>query len=173
MSNFLNDLKADLGNNDLMGSLSGGNADFKPLPNGWYEVEINNIEIKSSTSDSSKEYMSIRFNIISGEHKGRCHFESLFMTGYSEKAVAFSRKKIAKIIQSTEINFDPATGIDGLISSLKGKLVDIHLKIEENNYNGETKLVNRIPFYDIEPVSTKSASTPKPSVSDMDGSIPF
>ncbi|MEG0309142.1 MAG: DUF669 domain-containing protein [Clostridium sp.] len=55
-----------------------GGGDFKEVPHGKYEVEVNKLELKKSKKDSPM--LSIRFKILDGDHRGSLIFYNQVLT---------------------------------------------------------------------------------------------
>lgn len=69
---------------------------YDPIPNGVYKVMITASEIKD-TKNNDGRYVSLTFEIVEGDYKGRKLFNNLNLWNKSAQAVAIAQKELKTI----------------------------------------------------------------------------
>jgi hypothetical protein len=72
-----------------------------PVPKGIYEVEIHTSDFKETRAGGERLVLGV--DIMSGPFAGRRIFSSINSAGYSDGALAFGRKQLAKILKALSI----------------------------------------------------------------------
>ena len=109
---------------------------YTPLPDGEYPCQLTDIELDRTRSGD--EMWKLRWKVATGEHTGRLLFDNLV---FSEKAM--SRVKLVcsvlGIDTSAEVDLEPVMLLDkeAMISTFQQEYTD---------QQGQTKMVNKIPF---------------------------
>jgi hypothetical protein len=100
--------------------------DFGPLPDGSYEAEVTDVEIKEDVFGAVK--ISVEFTLTK-EHEGRkCWFNTQLSETTSDKAFAFFKKQVCKLAGVESTNGDPQT----VLANCKGNTVMITTKNVES-----------------------------------------
>jgi len=75
---------------------------FEVLPAGEYVAMISSSEVKA-TRDGSGSYISLRFDIVDGQFKGRCIFKMLNIWNQNPKAVEIANGELSSICHATNV----------------------------------------------------------------------
>ena len=111
---------------------NGGGGDFKEVPHGEYEVEVNKMELV--LSKKGDPMVSIWFKVVAGEHKGSLIFYNQVVT--RDFQVHFANELLRSMETGLEIEFVDYDQYANLImdvgEAINGKL-EFALKYDENN----------------------------------------
>jgi hypothetical protein len=77
-------------------AVANGSSDFKPLPAAWYDVEIDEVEEKESTSTKNpgKPMYKYKLKVVGGDHDGRI----LFVTACLWQEAIYTQVDIQKAL---------------------------------------------------------------------------
>ena len=114
---------------------------FQPVPEGEYSVVIDSAEIKETRKGDGR-YLALAFRIVSMKSHGRLIFNNYNFVNPNEKAVQIARKEMKKLCLAVGINRE-ITDINEFIN----RELNIKVKVDEYEYNGETKKSNKITHY--------------------------
>lgn len=150
---------------------AGSNKEYAPIPEGKYEAIIKEAELATSSSGNPmiKVTLIIRDDVQQPAGKRRV-WDYLVS---SEKA-KWKLNQVAKAIKLAD-GTNVAT-IQDFVKEILFKPVKITIKHEEDTYNGETKIREKVAFYDVASVGLSSVptadpfSTPAPT---QNSSMPF
>ena len=116
---------------DLDGDLAQGSGNFEPLPEGWYDVIIDDVEARTSKSDknSGKPMYGYKFKVEGGDFDGRIVFTNACLW----KEAIFTQRDIQQAIGTWE------SGNGKLEINTPEELIGQTLKIKVaiREYNGE------------------------------------
>lgn len=112
-------------------------SNFEALPKGNYLVVITGGEEKTSKT-SNKPYLSLTYEVIEGEYKGRKIFVNLFLFSDNPDAVRIARNEVAGICYAT------STSNIKDVSEVTNKPFMVKLGVRKNQ---EGELVNSIQEY--------------------------
>lgn len=167
---FFNDLAADVNNKEFMESI-GKPISLPPIPNGWYECELNDIVTKDN--GEGKEYVEITYIVIEGQYAKRRVSERMYTAGVKPGAIEMTRKKLGTIIKFTGTVFNESLGLEGLYAELKGKLLDVNFVVNEYEFNGEKRTKNQVNYSDYKKAGTMSKTKAPVAPAVQDDSLPF
>jgi hypothetical protein len=103
---------------------------FEPLPDGWYEAQVNASSIKT-TKAGNGEYLELEFDIIGDDYKGRKVWTRLSFPSLHGKPV-----QIKVVYRKGEGEFGPTNDIRDYKASALGIGIQ---KTEENDESSQTK----------------------------------
>ena len=111
---------------------------FEPLPDGWYEAQVNASSVKT-TKAGNGEYLELEFDIIGDDYKGRKVWTRLNLKNPNKQTVEIAQKDFAKFCKAIKLSFvgEPA--------ELHGKPVQI--KVTYRKGEGEYGPTNDIRDY--------------------------
>lgn len=112
---------------------------FDPLPEGRYTALIVDSEEKPTNSGKGS-YLSLKFQIIDGEHKNRTLFSNLNLDNPSEQAVAIAKRDLSAICRAIDV----ITPKDS--SELHNKPMVIKVGLRKRKDTGE--MANTIKAYE-------------------------
>lgn len=72
---------------------------FEPVPNGWYQVEIEGAELKDTNSGDGK-YINLQLKITGEEYEGRYIWAMLNIQNPSPKAEDIGRRQLGDVLRS-------------------------------------------------------------------------
>ena len=128
------------------------NAGFALIPKGEYTAIISSSEVKK-TAAGDGEYLSLKFQICSGEFQNRTLFANLNLVNKNEQAVAIARGDLSAICRSVGV----LTPKDS--SELHNKPLTISIGIKADNRTpGEMQ--NVIKGYKARSAGPAAAATP-------------
>ena len=103
--------------------------DFEPIPDGWYEAEIEQAEMKP-TKAGDGQFLHLAFVIRSERYDGRWVFTNINLVNPSEKAQLIGRGEFARLTTAVGFRTKPKK-----TSLLIAKRLQVKLKTVE--FNGE------------------------------------
>jgi len=110
---------------------------FEPLPAGEYKSVAVNSEMKQTSTGG--EMLSMRFEVLDGQYKGRVLFANFNMRNKSADAVRIARSEFASLCRAANV-FNPRDSAE-----LHNKPVVLTVGMEKRKDTGE--LQNRIKAY--------------------------
>lgn len=78
-------------------------ADYAPIPDGWYDATIGSAEVKQ-TKAGNGAYISVRYNITGPAHGGRVIFGNVTTRNVNPKAEEIGRQHIGEIMRATGLS---------------------------------------------------------------------
>lgn len=72
---------------------------FDPIPEGWYNVTINNAELKD-TKAGTGQYINIRYDVIGENHAGRVVFGMITVRNANPKAEEIGRQQLGELLRA-------------------------------------------------------------------------
>jgi len=138
--------------------------DFSPLPEAKYLCRLS--EIEEATTQYGDELWKLRFEVIEGEHAGRCIFDNMVFSQAAMKRV--------KLICS-RLGLDVTGELDLTPETLIGRTAWVEAQIEEyEDSQGKKKKRNVVPFAGYEhadkaPASAAASATANGGVEDAPG----
>lgn len=133
------------------------NVGFEPIPAGDYKLAIKESEDKE-TKNKNGSYLSLKIEVIEGEHKGRLLFENLNLNNPSNQAVEIAKGTLSAICRAVGV----MTPNDS--AELHGKPFVGTVALEKRKDTGEMQ--NRIKKYtslseaEVAPASAAAGDTP-------------
>lgn len=128
---------------------------YDPLPEGVYAVTITAAEVKATKAGTGK-YVAVRYDVASGEHRGRVIFSNLTLRNPNLEAERIGRLQLGELCQA--IGKPELDDTDELIgSTLKVKVV---IK-ESEQYGPSNEVKGWRPMEGAAPVE----AAPKPAAS--------
>lgn len=110
--------------------------DFKPLPEGKYPCRVDNVE--EASTKNGDEMWKLRFEVTSGESKGRYIFDNLVFSPAAMKRVKLFCSRLGLDV-SGELDLKP--------EMLSNKTVVLALGVKDyEDDQGSTKQRNVVPF---------------------------
>lgn len=145
---------ADFMNTDYSNNTNGGNYD--PVPTGTYEMIINNA--KEDATKNGAETLQIDLLVRNdldkvpglAETNAKFHNRHIFMDNWKRKDTnQYDLDGFQYILQAAGVpEKTPLHTVDDFIKLIVGAPVRVYVKQEENTYNGNTSMVNRVaPWY--------------------------
>lgn len=119
---------------------------FEKLPDGDYEM----IVVKSGTKPTKAgngHYLELEFQVISGEHSGRRHWERLNLDNTSHKTVQIAQEQLARLCI--------AVGLDDVKDS-----EELHDRAFIAEIGTDSKDNTKAKIYDYHPVEGAPATAP-------------
>lgn len=117
-------------------------SDFSPLPAGEYLSVISDCELRE-TNDGTGKYLSLKWQVIQGDHEGRIFFENINIQNKSEKATQIGlsmlgeiSKCIMKKINSTEDLVDGICSVSLGIQPASGQFESSNKVKKHSMYEG-------------------------------------
>ena len=147
-------------------------SDFSPLPVGEYLCVISDCELKD-TNDGTGKYISLKWQVIQGDHEGRIFFENINIQNKSEKATQIGLSVLGEIskcimtkISKTEDLIDKICVVSLGIQPDTGKYeasnkVKKHLMYE--GYKSGNEATNTEPIAPTESEAPKEIKKEKPN----------
>ncbi len=148
-----------------------GNNNYDTLPTDNYEVIIE--DVTENATPSGAETLQLKLHVRKDldkalpETNGKYHNRIVFMDNWKRKATKdYDWASIQNIFKAvgTEEGKEYNT-IDDVRNALIGKPAKVYVKEEENTYNGETRMVNRVaPWnfsetaYPMDPLASQSTN---------------
>ena len=77
---------------------------FEPLPDGWYEAQVNASSIKT-TKAGTGEYLELEFDIIGDDYKGRKVWTRLNLKNPNNTTVEIAKRDFAKLCTAIKLPF--------------------------------------------------------------------
>lgn len=108
--------------------------DFSPIPPGWYDAEIVDIEERDTRAGDGC-YLNVRFDVTGPTNAGRVIFEMYTMENPSPKAVRAGHAKFRQLHEACGLPH--ITDTDQLV----GRSCAIKVKIERNEQYGDKNRV--------------------------------
>jgi len=115
--------------------------EFSPIPAGEYTAIIAEQEIKTTQSGNG-EYISLKFQIVEGQHKGRNVFTNLNFNNPNATAVNIAMRELKTICNC--FNLAPTGDFD--LNLLLNKPLIIKVGVEKDNRDSN-KLRNKLSMY--------------------------
>lgn len=122
---------------------------YGPLPEGDYEFIIKNVAENATNSGAE----SIQFNLVVRndldqalpETNGKYHNRNLWVNEWKRRATnQYEVNNLMYFMQAAGIQEGtPINTMEDFSNIMSGKPVRIHIKVEDNTYNGKTTQVNR------------------------------
>lgn len=137
--------------------------EYELIADGDYEVILETAEVRSYKTDSSKQYLSLKFMIrqdVEQKHCGRFVFESVFRDKTNPDQ--FDHRKLQKIIltQKGKDTFqNKFANEDELIQYINGLLMQIHISCKEPDDYHETPY-NEVKYLSYKPSTVKLLEIP-------------
>lgn len=129
--------------------------DFEPIPAGDYLAVIVGSEVKP-TKDGKGGYLSVEFDVIDGQYKGRKLWSRLNLDNESEKAVQIARSELSSICRAVNV-MQPKDSCE-----LHNIPLIIKVKCKKREDNGE--MTNEIKGYAKR--DGQSTTAPPPAADD-------
>ena len=136
------------------------------IDEGVYEVVLDTAEVRSYKSDSSKQYLSLKYIIrqdVEQKFCGRWVFESVFRD--KNNPDQFDHRKLQKIIltQKGKDTFqNKFANEDELIQYINGLTMQIHISVKDPDDYHETQY-NEVKYLSYRPSSVKLAELGTPA----------
>ena len=106
---------------------------FTPMPNGWYTVQIDDVEQR--TAKSGNDYLNVRFSVTSGDYVGRKVFERFNIWNSNAVAVDIAWREFDAMARACK----KSKVADG--DELLGEVLDVKLTTEESDgYDPQNKV---------------------------------
>lgn len=138
----------------------GEDIEFTPIPSGEYKAAIVGDEEKIAQSSGAK-YLSVEFEIVEGDYKGRKVYTNLNLWHPSAMAKQIAQKELNSIAA--------AVGVTKLVDSNQLHNIPIFIKVKQRKYvdsQGEDAISNDIKGYRSlrsgQPAASPSGSTQNP-----------
>ena len=127
---------------------------FDPIPEGKYTAIIIDSENKPNSKNTGS-YLSLKFQIVDGEHKNRTLFSNLNLDNPNEQAVQIAQRDLSAICRAVEV-FTPNDSAE-----LHNKPLTIKVAVRKRGDTGE--LTNEIKAYEPKGGSQSTSSEPSNS----------
>jgi len=127
--------------------------DFEPIPDGWYEAEIEQAEMKPTKSKDG-QFMHLAFVLRGEKYDGRWVFKNLNLVNPSEKAQQIGRGEFARLTTAVGFRTKPKKTSLLISKRLQVKLRTIEFNGEKQNEVKAFRASNSAP-----PSSSPSSST--------------
>lgn len=164
---------ADFMNTDY----SNNTSDFDPLPQGNYEMIINNTQEKATKNGAESLQIDLLVRNDLDKAKGleetnaKYHNRHVFVDNWKRKATnQYDLAGFQYILQAVGVpEGTPLHTIEDFMKLITGAAVKVYVKIEDNTYQGQTTQVNRVApwnfdktdFPDIQHEFKKGDTKPK------------
>lgn len=128
--------------------------DFSPLPEGNYTAAVVESEMKENSAKTG-EYLSLTFEILDGEYKGRRLWANLNLKHPNADAVRIARAELSSVCRAVNV-MQPKDS-----SELHDIPLSIFVKLEKRKDTGES--TNRIKKYEkqgLQPVAAVGGGKP-------------
>lgn len=128
--------------------------DNGPIPAGKYHVSIKETEYKVSAAGA--EYLSVRFSVRSGEHKGRIVFNNYNLFHANEKVRGIALSQLKTLMANAGLDVAKLSTINkyDLLDMLAGSEVGIRVGIRINDQYGDQNEVKG--YYKLSPAEMSS-----------------
>ena len=113
----------------------GNDGDFQPLPAGWYNVTINDAEIRT-TKAGNGQYIAVRYDVTGPTHEGRVVFGNINISNPNPKAEEIGHQQLGQLMRA--IGLTQVSDTDQLI----GGSLQIKLKIRKSDEYGDSNDVS-------------------------------
>lgn len=127
---------SDLDWDDIDESKSGS---FDPLPVGSYIVEIISTETRDNNAGTGN-YLSVTYEVIDGDHKGRRVWENLTLSHPTQTAVEIGRAKLKRLIKTL--------GFTGINDSSEMHGHQLNLKLTQKPRKDTKEIQNEVKGYE-------------------------
>lgn len=107
--------------------------DFSPLPNGQYFVQVKGCDVKRNKAGTG-EYLSVKFEVMNGDHVGRLFFDNITLSNPNKTAVNIGHQNLKKFALAIDENAN-LNNIDEFFFMEKILVIDVRLKPAENGYH--------------------------------------
>ena len=157
--------------------------EYDLIPDGDYEVVLEDAQVKSFKKDPNKQYLSLKFVIRQDVEQGCCG-RAIFESVFKDKANPdqFDHRKLQKIIltQKGKDTFqNKFANEDELIQYINGLTMQIHISLKEPDEYHDSSF-NEVKFCSYKPSTVKlqEVGSPKPQkkveyVDFQDPDLPF
>lgn len=125
--------------------------DFSPIPDGKYNVVIARIDVKESKSGG--HYLSVGYQVMDGDFKGRVIFDNVNVAHSNPDVVRIGMERLATIAWATGHTGDSIDDTDDLVNK---KQFSIAVKNEEKDGYTNVRVKSIVRTEPVEPSSTKS-----------------
>jgi len=112
--------------------------EFKPLPEGWYDVKITDADVKTTKSGTGK-YIKLAYQIIGADYSGRLVFDMITIINDNEKAVEIGKRNLGSLMGAIGVN--EVSDTDQLIGH------DLQIKVKIKPAEGEYPEGNNVTSY--------------------------
>lgn len=130
------------------------NVGFAPIPAGTYVAQVVDSDVKTNRAQTG-QYVSLQFEILDGEFKGRRVFSNLTISHTNKQAERIGQSQLSALCRSVGVMQLTET------SQLHGRPLKIRVKVTKDEKYGEGNDVTG--FEAISGASTaQSASAPEP-----------
>lgn len=139
-------------------------AGFEVLPAGWYNVAIDESEMKP-TKDGSGSYLNLRFNILDGQYHGRKLFHRLNLNNANAIAKEIAFKQLSAIGHAVGVlNIQDSSQLHGLPMKIRVKIRAGDGQYDDSNDVTTFKNINHVvagaaaPAAPVPPVAAPAAA---------------
>jgi len=128
---------------------------FDPIPEGKYVAMITDSEMRQ-TKAMDGEYLSLRFEVLDGPHKGRLIWTNLNLRNKNPKAVEIATRNLASICRSVH-HLTPLD--DSEVLHNKPLKIKVTIREAQNGYDASNEIRGYFPATDAPPqVASNPAS---------------
>ncbi len=113
---------------------------FDPLPAGWYQVEIENAEIKETKAKTGK-FLHLELCVVGENYNGRKLFPNINLMNPNAKAVEIGMRELAAVGQACGLNAIADT------NDLLGKMIEARVKVVSADKSGNGEPDNVVTAY--------------------------
>lgn len=139
--------------NDIKDAEAGKGGDFEALPDGNYEVALNQLELKESKN--GKPMVAIRFKVLEGEYKGRLIFvNQVVNSGFGIHKCNELLKAMCTYVNDITVEFKSYTQYNNLLLDVFQKLeqdYSFNLEQSTNEKNKDYKNYKIVEVFSEEP----------------------
>lgn len=143
----------DFGQDFFVDDLPQSSQSYDPLPAGWYVVQIEAADIKT-TKAGTGQYMSVQYKVLDGPHAGRSVFGNVNIRNPNPKAEEIGRQQLGDIMRA--IGLKQARNTEQLL----GGVLQIKVAVRKDEQYGDGNDVKAFKAHGAKPVAT-SPSAPQ------------
>lgn len=146
--------------NDFMSTNYANNttSSYDPLPTGTYEMIINKAQEKATPNgaESLEIDLLVRNDLDKApgltDTNGKYHNRHVFMDNWKRKATnQYDLDGFQYILQAAGVPENTAIPtVEDFMKVITGAPVKVYVKVEEDTYKGETKMINRVAPWNFE-----------------------
>ena len=137
-------------------TLPTGGGDYAPLPDGWYQAEIESAELKDTRAGTGK-YINVRYRIQGPTHENRVVFDIMNINNPNPKAEEIGRQSMGDLMRA--IGRNRISDTDQMI----GGQCEIKLKTQpaKDGYDARNKVAGWKASGAAMPKATPSDGAPR------------
>ncbi len=117
-------------------------ADFSPIPDGWYTLQVKDSEMCFSNLNSNNQYLKFTFTVVEGEYANRQLIFNFNVINTNDKAVTIAKRQLLQLSKACgQISFTNTQALHGKIISAQVKVDGEYNKISK--FNASDKVVGQ------------------------------